>query len=226
MLNKILLLALSFVSLANIVHADSGTMKLYYTPGACSLAVRIVINELKMKASFESVDLKEHKTESGQNFYDINPKGAVPTLVTKNGDILTENNVIMQYLADQDKSYKILPPIGNPKRYKVLEMANFISTEIHKGFAPVFNTELSDDAKSILVMSLKKKLSFMNDYLSSKKYLVGDNFTIADAYFVVTLGWFGYANIDINDFPNLKSYKGKMLERKSINDAMKAEGLI
>lgn len=201
-------------------------MKLYYSKGACSLAVRIVINEIGAPCEFESVDLHSKKTETGQDFLKINPKGEVPTLALDNGEILTENAVIQQYLADKYKATQVLPPLDNFQRYRVLEWLNFVSTDLHKGFGPLFNPDLPEDIKEKFVKPvLKKKLQWVDQHLSKNKYLLGDQFTLADGYLFVMLLWVLHFKMDLDKYINLSRYFSELKKRKSITQSLEQEKL-
>lgn len=199
-------------------------MKLYYSPGACSLAVRIVINELGVSAEYEAVDLGTKKTKAGTDFYKVNAKGAVPTLEIKPGEILTENAVIQQYLADTYKNTDLLPAVGDMRRYRVLELLNFVSTELHKGASPLFNSQIPADVKnSIFKPALQNKLAHVNQLLGNKQFLMGDTFTLPDAYLFVVLGWMGYLQVNMNEYPNLTRYVEALKKRPSIVKSLAEE---
>lgn len=201
-------------------------MKLYYSRGACSLAVRIIINELKLPCKYEAVDLKTKQTENGTDFLTINPKGAVPTLETKDGNILTENTVILQYLADTNHATDLLPAVGDFARYRVLEWLNYITTELHKSFTPLFNHALSADIKkTIFIPIIKTKLNFVNKQLT-KHYLLGDKFTLPDAYLVVMLNWAMYFKFDLQEWPNLARFHTELKQRSSVQAALEQEQLV
>lgn len=201
-------------------------MKLYYSPGACSLAVRILINEMGLNSEYESVDLKTKKTASGLDFKKINPKGVVPTLELDNKEILTENAVIQQYLADMYNATELLPPINDFKRYRVLEWQIYIATELHKGMSPLFHDKYSNEVKdNIIKPIIKTKLDYVNENLNGKNYLVGDHFTIADAYLFVMLTWLAHFKMDVNNWPNLQKYFENLKQRDSIKKSIQQENL-
>lgn len=201
-------------------------MKLYFSKGACSLVVRICIHEIGLDSTFESVNLKTKKTESGSDFLDINPKGAVPTLELQNGDTLTENAVILQYLCDISNAIQLLPPLGNINRYKVLEWVNYISTELHKGIGALFNPSISQELKKdVFIPIIKNKLNYVNQHLQNHQYLIGDQFTLPDAYLFVMLKWTSYFNIDLNEWDNLSRYFKTLGQRNSIQLSLKEEGI-
>lgn len=201
-------------------------MKLYYAKGACSLAVRIVINELNLKCIYEAVDLKTKQTEEGANFLNVNPKGAVPTLLLDNGEVLTENSIIQQYLADKNSATRLLPPINDFKRYRVLEWLNYITTELHKGAAVFFNPKVSaSDKKEIFIPLLKNKYNFVNNQLGNKKFLLEHDFTLPDAYLFVMLSWLENFEIDILQWPHLSHYFSELKKRPSIEKSIREEHL-
>jgi glutathione S-transferase len=201
-------------------------MKLYYSKGACSLAVRIIIHELGLTSEYEAVDLHTKKTEKGTDFLTINPKGVVPALETDDKEIITENAVIQVYLADKNQAVKYLPPNNDIKRYRVLEWLNFIATELHKSFGPLFNPKIPNDFKDNMVKpQIKKHFKFANDAIKDKKFLLGDQFTLPDAYLFVMLYWLAYFKMDINEFPNLARYFNELKNRDSIVQSLKEEGL-
>jgi glutathione S-transferase len=201
-------------------------MKLFYSKGACSLAVRIVINELGLDFKYESVDLKTKETETGKDFLKINHKGSVPTIELNNGDILTENLVIQEYLVDANHGDRLLPPLGDFKRYRVLEMSNYITTELHKGFSPIFNKELSDEVKKeIFIPNLLKKFKYLNSVLEKNKFLLGSDFTISDAYLYVMLRWAMAFKFDLSANEALLKYFESLKSRKSIQQSEQEEGI-
>ena len=201
-------------------------MRLYYSKAACSLAVRIVINELGLSSDYVAVNLKDKKTENGEDYLSINPKGAVPALLTDHGEVLTENNVIQQYLADHAKAFKLLPPQDDFNRYRVLEWSNYVSTELHKNCGALFNSTITQELKdTIFIPMLKKKLDFINDRLSASSYLAGDHFTLADAYAFVVLNWMSIFAIDLKDWPAIATYFHEVEQRASVQKSLREEGL-
>jgi len=182
-------------------------MKLYYSKGACSLAVRIVINEIGLSCQYEAVDLKSKKTEHGGDFYLVNPKGSVPTLVTNDGEILTENSIIQQYLAETNNASQLLPALGDFKRYRVLEWLNYVSTELHKGCAPLFNPNVPQEVKeSVFIPAIKNKLGFVDKQLATNPYLAGTQYSLADGYLFVILTWLRHFKIDTADWSHIEKY--------------------
>ena len=201
-------------------------MKLYYTKGTCSLAVRIVIHEMKLTCEFESVDLHTKKTETGKDFLKINPKGSVPALVLDDGTLLTENAVIQQYLADTHQARELLPLTGDLSRYRVLEWLNFIGTELHKGLGPLFNPQIPDPLKEeIFKPKLNKSFDFVNHHLEGSGYLTGKSYTLADSYLFVTLRWLEGFNIPLVKWSHLAAYFERIKEREAVFQALREEGL-
>jgi len=199
-------------------------MKLYYSKGACSLVSRICINELGLKCEYEAVNLSDKTTASGEDYWKINPKGAVPALLTDDKQILTENAVIQQYLVDTYHADKLLPPVGQWKRYRVLEWLNYIATELHKGFGPLFNPKMPDQVKQdITTPFLKKKFEFVDSQLS-KNYLMGDEFTLPDGYLFVMLLWAKKVKLDLSHCKNLMRFMEQAMQRPSIRQSLEEEG--
>ena len=201
-------------------------MKLYYTKGACSLAVRIIINEIGLECEFDLVDLKNKKTQAGMDFLGINPKGAVPVIQLNNGDILTENAAILQYLADHSKATHLLPPVNHFDRYRTLEWLNYIATELHKGFGPFFNPAFTDEMRNhIFLPMIKAKFNYVNHHLEHQQYLLGDAFTLPDAYLFVILRWASLFNVSLNEWGNLTRYFTALNNRASTQLSLVQEGL-
>ena len=201
-------------------------MKLYFSKGACSLVVRIIMNELGLKAEFESVDLKTKRTEKDDDFMRINPKGAVPVLVLEDGEILTENAVILQYLADTAKAETLLPAVGNFKRYRVLEWVNYTTTELHKGFGPLFNPNVPKEVKDkVFIPALETKFRHVDKKLDGQ-YVVGGHFTIADAYLYVMLRWASAFFFDLRDCTNLMKFMEDLAKRPSVKKSLDEEGIL
>lgn len=201
-------------------------MKLYYSKGACSLVVRIIINELELSCDFIAVNLKDKTTEYGDDFFKVNPKGAVPTIETDNKEIITENAVILQYLADVNHDNELLPPVRELSRYRVLEWLNYITTELHKGFGPIFNTTVPDQMKQdIFVPILIKKFTFLDKNLQKKKFLMGDIFILPDAYLFVMLNWAYGRKFDLSSCVELKRFFEEMQQRESVKQSILQEEL-
>jgi glutathione S-transferase len=202
-------------------------MKLYYSPGACSLSPHIVLREAGISCSLERVDLSKHQLSSGADYYAINPKGAVPVLELDNGERLTEGSVISQYIAEKAGNTQLLPAAGTMPRYRVAEWQNYITSELHKSFAPLFgHPELDALGKSAYSNHLKKKFSWVSQQLQGKQFLTGDTFTVADAYLFVVSGWASHVKLDLSESPNVQAFMGRVAQRPAVQEAMKAEGLI
>ncbi|WP_437614959.1 glutathione transferase GstA [Erwinia sp. V71] len=200
-------------------------MKLYYCPGACSLAPHIVAEEAGLAVSLTRVDLKTHLTEAGDDFYAINSKGYIPALQLDSGKLLTEGAVISQYLADQKPEAGLLPASGEA-RYEVLEWMSFISTELHKNMGALFNPALTPEWKAAVTANLNKRLDWLASALGDNSWLNGDRFTIADAYLFTVLGWSGIVGLSLDLWPALQAYRANIAQRPAVIKAMKAEGLI
>ncbi len=202
-------------------------MKLYFSKGACSLTVRIVLHELKLDAEYEAVDLKTKKTVSGEDFYKINHKGTVPVLVTKENEILTENIAILEYLGDVPAGRQLLPLIGDFNRYRVLEWLSFISSDLHKNFGPLFNPNVPESVKNeIFIPILQKKFEFIEKSLTDKYFLTGDEFTLPDAYLFVVLRWAHHLKLEAISGANLAAYFKRVRARQAVQLALQEEGLV
>jgi glutathione S-transferase len=200
-------------------------MKLYFAPGACSLSPHIVLREAGLNVDLIQVDLREKKTKDGDDFLKINPKGQVPVLQTDDGDTLTEGPVIVQYVADKVPGSKLAPPSGSKERYKVQEWLNFIGSELHKTFGPIFRPTTPDAYKDLSKQAIANRFKFLNEHLANKQYLMGDAFTVPDAYLYVMTRWAPRVGIDLAQFPNLKAYSERVAARPKVQEAIKAEGL-
>ncbi|MFZ2168007.1 MAG: glutathione transferase GstA [Methylococcaceae bacterium] len=201
-------------------------MKLYYSPGACSLSPHIVACEAELPVELVKVDLQSKRTENGEDFRQINPNGYVPVLILDDGNKLIEGPAIVQYLADQSPEKKLIPPAGAFERYQLQQWLNFISTEIHKSFSFLFNSAAPDAAKQLAIDSLMTRLETVAEHLSTQVFLVGEHFSVADAYLFVTLTWGQYVNIDISRWPALARYADNISMRPAVQKAMREEGLI
>lgn len=201
-------------------------MKLYFSPGACSLAPHIVLRELDLPFELVRVDIKHDKTTAdGQDFLAVTPKGYVPALALDDGSVLTEVAALLQYIADLRPQLALAPACGSMERVRLQEWLNFIATELHKGFAPLFNKQASEDWRAAASEQLRKRLSFVADQLGDKPYLMGSRMGVADAYLFVMLLWCKPVNIDLSRWPVLADYKLRMQDRPSVRAAMQAEGL-
>ncbi|WP_448192319.1 glutathione transferase GstA [Azospirillum sp. sgz301742] len=200
-------------------------MKLYMKPGACSLASHIVLRESGLPFDLVKVDLAAKKTEDGGDFLAVNPKGQVPTLGLPEGGILTEGPVILQYVADQAPAKNLLPAHGSLERYRVLEWLNFIGTEVHKTFSPLFRPTTPDAFKAIAKDNLAAKFAVLDARLAGNAFLAGDAFTVADAYAFTVVSWAKPMGIDLSRWPNLSAYMARVAERPAVGAALAAEGL-
>jgi glutathione S-transferase len=200
-------------------------MKLYYSKGACSLAVRVIINEIGLDCEYEAVNIKTKKTASGEDFLKINPKGYVPVLAITPDRILTENIAIQLYLADTHPKVGLLPALGDFDRYRVVEWLTYISTEIHKNFGPLFNETIDQSLKTNLFLPmLQKKFKFLDHCLENKKFFVNDRFTLPDAYFFVMLTWANhFFSNGLKDYPQLTRYFTALKTRPSIERSLQQE---
>jgi glutathione S-transferase len=200
-------------------------LKLYYAPGACSLSPHIVIRELGLPVELERTDLGAKKTAHGVDFLTINPKGQVPTLELDDGQVLTEGPAIVQYLADRKPEAGLLPAAGSMERYRVQEWLNHITSELHKNYSPLFNQQAPDDYKKIARANLARRYRRIDEVLKGRAYLMGDRFTVADAYLFTVTNWAGHAGVDLSEFPNLLAFQKRVSERPGVQEAMNAEGL-
>jgi glutathione S-transferase len=201
-------------------------MKLYYAPGACSLSPHIVATEAGIPVEMVKVDLGKHKTEAGEDFNTINPKGYVPTLRLDDGSVLTEGPAIVQYLADQKPGSGLAPANGTVDRYRLQEWLNFIGTELHKNFGPLFNPATPDAVKEISKANINKRLGYLNEKLANRQYLMGEKFTVADAYAFTIVNWTNFVKIDLKPYPNVGAYMGRVGARPKVQETLKAEGLM
>jgi glutathione S-transferase len=198
-------------------------MKLYFTSGACSMASNIALREAGIPFEMAKVD-KRTKRVDGVEFVTINPKGYVPALRLDDGQVLTENVAVLQYIADLNPAAKLAPPAGTMERYRLQEWLSFINSEVHKAFTPLFSPEATEETKTYARNNLAKRLAYLEGALGDNKYLMGDQFTVADAYLFTVLGWGAHVGVDIG--PKLKSYVDRVRARPHVIEAMTAEGLI
>jgi len=200
-------------------------MKLYFSPGACSLSPRIVLMEAGLPFTAEKVDTKSKKTLSGADYFGINSKGAVPALELDDGQVLTEGPAIVQYLADLKPDSGLAPRAGSFERYRLMELLNYLTSEVHKSFSPLFKPDTPAEAKKIAVDNLAKKFDWLSTKLGDRKFLMGDTFTVADAYLFTLLRWTGPVHIDLTKWPVLTAYLARVGERPKVREALQAEGL-
>jgi glutathione S-transferase len=201
-------------------------MKLYYSPGACSLSPHIALLEAGLPYDLVKVDLKAKKLENGDNYLTINPKGQVPVLKLDSGELVTEGPVIVQMIADQAKDKHLAPARDSAERYKLLEWLNFITSELHKNFSPLFAPALSDDPKAFFKDRLAAKFKYLDGHLAGRDYLMGPQFTVADGYLFVMLSWAERLKLDLSGFPNLTAYKARVAARPKVQEALTKEGLL
>jgi glutathione S-transferase len=199
-------------------------MKLYHSPGACSQAPHIALREAGLPFELVKVDLRAKKLEDGSDYREINPKGAVPALALDDGSVLTENAAVLQYIADQAPESGLMPPFGTLERYRLLEWLNYIATELHKGFGPLFNPATTPDGREAAIGLLCAKFSYVEERLGGRDYLTGDTFTIADAYLFVILRWTRIHHIELARWPGLSEFVERVAERPAVEAALHAEG--
>ena len=201
-------------------------MKLYYSPGACSLSPHIVLREAGLPFELVLASTKTKKLADGSDYNLINPKSQVPTLELNDGQRLTEGPVIVQYIADQAPTSGLAPAAGSMARYRVMEWLNFITSELHKTFSPLFNPATPADAKPLFSARVLDRLTWVDTQLEGKSYLTGDTFTVADAYLFVVTNWTKFVGIDISGLKNLGTFMGRVAARPAVQAALKAEGLL
>ncbi len=200
-------------------------MKLYYSPGACSLAPHIVAREAGLPVTLEKVNLANRTTETGANFATINPKGYVPAVALDDGSVLTEAAAILQYLADQQPSAGLAPANGTTERYRLIEWLTFISSEIHKGFGPLWHPATPDSVKASTKDRLAARFAYLDETLARQPYLMGETFTVADAYLFTVMNWANFHAIDITPFKSLSAFMTRVAARPKVQEALMAEGL-
>ena len=201
-------------------------MKLYYSPGACSLSPHIVAREAGIPIELQKVNTKDKTMEGGGDYWKVNGKGYVPALQLDDGQLLTEGPAIVQYLADRKPESGLAPKNGTPERYRLQEWLNFLTAEVHKSFSPLFRPNTPEDYKPVVKENLGKRFDWLNEQLAGKDYLTGKAFTVADAYLFVLLGWTKPTQIDLSRWPNLAAYHARVAARPKVKEAMLAEGLI
>lgn len=201
-------------------------MKLYYSPGACSLASHIALYETGLPFETDQIIKTTKMTTGGEDFMQINPKGYVPAIKLDDGSILTEGAAVLQYIADQKPGSGLAPKAGTMERYRLQEWLTYISSEIHKSFSPMFSKDAAEEVKSYARNMLGKRLGYAETQLANKPYLMGDHFTVADAYLFVVVSWSKHVSFDLSPFPKIKEYLARIAARPAVQAAMKAEGLI
>jgi glutathione S-transferase len=201
-------------------------MKLYYSPGACSMVPHIVLREAGYVFNLEKVDIPNKKTEKGDDFWKINPKGYVPALVLDTGEVLTEVGVIIQYLADQKPESGLAPRPGTMERYRLMEAVNFAGSEIHKQIGALFNPKMTPEMKEVQLGVIERRFGALEKALEGRPYVTGDKYSVADAYLFGVLNWTGFHKIDLAKWPNIRAFMARVGARPAVQEAMKAEGLI
>jgi glutathione S-transferase len=200
-------------------------MKLFYKAGACSLSPHIILREAGLDFTAEKVDLALKKTESGADYLAINPKGQVPALVLDDGSLLTEGVAIVQYLADRVPDRNLIPAPGTLSRYHAIEWLNYVATELHKGFSPLFNPQTPDEYKVMVRAKLESQFSYLDSVLEKQHYLLGQRFSVADAYLFTILGWAFLMQLDLKKYAHLYSYYERVAARPAVEATLRAEGL-
>jgi glutathione S-transferase len=201
-------------------------MKLYYSPGACSLSPHIALLEAGLPYDLVKVDLRAKKLENGDDFLKVNPKGQVPALALESGELVTEGPVIVQMIADRAAGKNLAPAHGSAERYKLLEWLNFITAELHKSFGPIFSPVLADEAKAFFKDRVMGKFKYIDSQLAGRDYLMGSQFSVADAYLFTMLSWADRMKFDLSDMPNLVAYKARVAARPKVQEALTKEGLM
>jgi glutathione S-transferase len=201
-------------------------MKLYYSPGACSLSPHIALLEAGLPHDLVKVDLRAKKLENGDDFLKVNPKGQVPALALDSGELITEGPVIVQMIADKAAGKNLAPAHGSSERYKLLEWLNFITAELHKNFGPMFSPVLADEAKAFFKDRVMGKFKYIDSQLAGRDYLMGKDFTVADGYLFTMLSWAERMKFDLSAMPNLLAYKARVAARPKVQEALTKEGLM
>ena len=201
-------------------------MKLYYFPAACSQASNIALREAGLKFELVKVDRHTKKAADGLDFNEVNPKGYVPALTLDSGEVLTENVTVLQYIADRNPAAKLAPAAGTMQRYRLMEWLSFINSEVHKAFSPLFRQDAPEDTKQYTRKNLVTRFDYLERALGTKAFLMGEQFTVADAYLFTVLSWGEHVNLDIGKWPQLKRYVERVGKRPHVIEARKAEGLV
>jgi glutathione S-transferase len=200
-------------------------MKLYYLTGGCSMASNIALREAGLQFELVKVDRRTKRTADGLDFNEVNPKGYVPALKLDNGQVLTENVAVLQYIADRNPAAKLAPPAGTLERYRLIEWLSFISSEVHKAFSPLFHQDLAEAVKEYARKNLTTRLDYLERVMAGKTFAIGEQFTVADAYQFVVLGWAAHVKIDLGQWPQLKRHGERVGTRPHVIEALKSEGL-
>jgi glutathione S-transferase len=200
-------------------------MKLYYSPGACSMAPHIVAKEAGFDVELVKVDIPNKKTADGGDYWAVNPKGYVPALALDDGQVLTEVGVICQYLADRKPESGLVPKFGTLERYRQMEALNFAATEVHKQIGALFNPRMTPEMREVQMGNIQRRLDALEKMLAGKAYIMGEQFSAADAYLFTVLGWTKPLKIDLSRWPNIQGYLGRVGARPNVQATLRAEGL-
>jgi glutathione S-transferase len=203
---------------------EATTMKLYYSPGACSLSPHIALHESGLPFQAVLTSTKLHKLQDGTDYYTINPKGYVPLLELDDGTRLAEGPAIVQWIADQVPEKQLAPPAGTMERYRLQEWLSFIGTEIHKQFSPLFNPAMPEEAKPVFRQKIVERLAFVDRHLAQHDYLLGSRFSVADGYLFTVTRWTAPLKIDVGGLARLAAFMGRVSARPAVQQALKAEG--
>jgi glutathione S-transferase len=201
-------------------------MKLYYSPGACSLSVHIALREMSAQFDLDKVDVPNKKTSDGGDYWLVNPKGYVPTLRLDDGSVLTEVGVVLQYLADQKPEAGLAPAYGTTERYHLMEWLNFTATEVHKQLGALFNPKMTPEMREVQLGTIERRFNALERMLGGRSYVMGERFSVGDAYLFTVLNWTGLHKIDVAKWPNIKAYLERVRSRPKVQEALKAEGLL
>ena len=201
-------------------------MKLYYMKAACSLASNICLREAGLKFELAKVDRKTRIASDGVNYRELNPKGYVPALQLDDGQVLTENDAVLQYIADRNPAANLAPPQGSFERYRLIEWLSFISTELHKSFTPIFRAHAADAAKDYARTVVRGRLDYLEKACALHSFLMSEHFTVADAYLYVVLGWGDHVDVSLSNWPKLKRFHERVGVRPCVIEALKSEGLL
>lgn len=200
-------------------------MKLYFSPGACSLSPHIALREAGLTFELVKVDLRAKKTADGRDYLSINPKGSVPALELDDGQVLTEGPAIVQYIADLAPAANLAPKAGSMDRYRLQEWLNYLTSEVHKTFGSLFAPNMPEEWKKVVMGNVEKRMDYLSKALDGRAFLMGDQFSVADGYLFTMLGWTRFFNLDLNRWPTLAAYAGRCCMRPKVLEAMKAEGM-
>ncbi|MBM3347919.1 MAG: glutathione transferase GstA [Betaproteobacteria bacterium] len=200
-------------------------MKLYFSPGACSLSPHIALREAGLPFELVKVDLRAKKTADGRDYLAVNPKGSVPALEMDDGQVLTEGPAIVQYIADLAPAANLAPKAGTMERYRLQEWLNYLTSEVHKTFGSAFAPNMPEEWKKVVMRNVEKRMDYLAKALESKPFLMGEQFSVADGYLFTMLGWTRFINLDLNRWPALAAYAGRCCMRPKVLEAMRAEGM-